>query len=134
MDITKQQRAIVDALEDVKAQDIKVFNTTHLTGLFDRVIIASGTSNRQTRGLASSVEDKAREIGLQVIATEGQETGEWVLVDIGDIVVHIMQPAIRTYYNLEEIWGDKPVHMKLAAESKRIPLAPIQHSASLDDA
>jgi ribosome-associated protein len=134
MDITKQQRAIVDALEDVKAQDIKVFNTTHLTGLFDRVIIASGTSNRQTRGLASSVEDKAREIGLQVIATEGQETGEWVLVDIGDIVVHIMQPAIRTYYNLEEIWGDKPVHMKLAAESKRIPLAPMQHSASLDDA
>lgn len=134
MDITKQQRAIVDALEDVKAQDIKVFNTTHLTGLFDRVIIASGTSNRQTRGLASSVEDKAREIGLQVIATEGEETGEWVLVDIGDIVVHIMQPAIRTYYNLEEIWGDKPVHMKLAAESKRIPLAPMLHSSSFDDA
>ena len=134
MDINKQQRAVIDALEDVKAQDIKVFNTTHLTGLFDRVIIASGTSNRQTRGLASSVEDKAREIGLQVIATEGEETGEWVLVDIGDIVVHVMQPAIRTYYNLEEIWGDKPVHMKLAAESKRIPLAPKQHSSSFDDA
>jgi ribosome-associated protein len=133
MDITKQQRAIVDALEDVKAQDIKVFNTTHLTGLFDRVIIASGTSNRQTRGLASSVEDKAREIGLQVIATEGQETGEWVLVDIGDIVVHIMQPAIRTYYNLEEIWGDKPVHMKLAAESKRVPLAQIPYPSFEDE-
>jgi ribosome-associated protein len=133
MDITKQQRAIVDALEDVKAQDIKVFNTTHLTGLFDRVIIASGASNRQTRGLASSVEDKAREIGLQVIATEGEETGEWVLVDIGDIVVHIMQPAIRTYYNLEEIWGDKPVHMKLAAESKRVPLSQMQHSSFEDE-
>ncbi len=133
MDITKQQRAIVDALEDVKAQDIKVFNTTHLTGLFDRVIIASGTSNRQTRGLASSVEDKAREIGLQVIATEGEETGEWVLVDIGDIVVHIMQPAIRTYYNLEEIWGDKPVHMKLAAESKRVPLPQMQHPSFEDE-
>jgi ribosome-associated protein len=133
MDITKQQRAIVDALEDVKAQDIKVFNTTHLTGLFDRVIIASGTSNRQTRGLASSVEDKAREIGLQVIATEGEETGEWVLVDIGDIVVHIMQPAIRTYYNLEEIWGDKPVHMKLAAESKRVLLSQMQHSSFEDE-
>jgi len=133
MDITKQQRAIVDSLEDVKAQDIKVFNTTHLTGLFDRVIIASGTSNRQTRGLASSVEDKAREIGLQVIATEGEETGEWVLVDIGDIVVHIMQPAIRTYYNLEEIWGDKPVHMKLAAESKRVPLSQMQHSSFEDE-
>jgi ribosome-associated protein len=133
MDITKQQRAIVDALEDVKAQDIKVFNTTHLTGLFDRVIIASGTSNRQTRGLASSVEDKAREIGLQVIATEGEETGEWVLVDIGDIVVHIMQPAIRTYYNLEEIWGDKPVHMKLAAESKRVPMSNMRHSSFEDE-
>jgi len=133
MNITKQQRAIVDALEDVKAQDIKVFNTTHLTGLFDRVIIASGTSNRQTRGLASSVEDKAREIGLQVIATEGEETGEWVLVDIGDIVVHIMQPAIRTYYNLEEIWGDKPVHMKLAEDSKRVPMSQMQHSSFEDE-
>lgn len=125
MNITKQQRAIVDALEDVKAQNIKVFDTTHLTGLFDRVIIASATSNRQTRALASSVEDKARKIGLQVIAVEGLETGEWVLVDIGDIVVHIMQPVIRDYYNLEEIWGGKLVRLKLAEESKRIPQSKI---------
>lgn len=123
MNITKQQRAIVDALEDVKAQDIKVFDTTHLTGLFDRVIIASATSNRQTRALASSVDDRAREIGLQIIAKEGLETGEWVLVDVGDIVVHIMQPAIRAYYNLEEIWGGKLVRVKLADESKRVPSA-----------
>ena len=95
MDITKLQRVVVDALEDVKAQDIKIFNTTHLTSLFDRVIIASATSNRQTRALASSVSDKTREAGGFVIATEGEETGEWVLVDLGDIVVHIMQPAIR---------------------------------------
>ena len=123
MNITKQQRAIVDALEDVKAQDIKVFDTTHLTGLFDRVIIASATSNRQTRALASSVDDRAREIGLQIISKEGLETGEWVLVDVGDIVVHIMQPAIRAYYNLEEIWGGKLVRVKLADESKRVPSA-----------
>lgn len=119
MDITKLQRVVVDALEDVKAQDIKVFNTTHLTSLFDRVIIASATSNRQTRALASSVSDKTREAGGTVIATEGEETGEWVLVDLGDIIVHIMQPAIRVYYNLEEVWGGKAVRMKLAADSTR---------------
>lgn len=119
MDITKLQRAVVDALEDVKAQDIKVFNTSHMTSLFDRVIIASATSNRQTRALASSVTEKVKAIGGEIIATEGEETGEWVLVDAGDIVVHIMQPAIRAYYNLEEVWGDKPVRMKLAPESTR---------------
>ena len=119
MDIQKMQRIVVDALEDVKAQDIKVFNTTHLTSLFDRVIITSATSNRQTRALASSVMEKAKENGMEVIATEGEETGEWVLVDLGDIVVHIMQPAIRAYYNLEEVWGGKPVRMKLLPESTR---------------
>ncbi len=118
MDIRKQQRAIVDALEDVKAQDIQVYNTQELTGLFDRVVIASATSNRQTRALAKSVEDKARELGIAIIATEGLETGEWVLVDLGDIVVHIMQPAIRQYYNLEEIWGGKPVRMKIVSQGK----------------
>jgi ribosome-associated protein len=120
MDIKKQQRAVVDALEDVKAHDIRVFNTESLTGLFDRVVIATATSNRQTRALAKSVEDKARDKGMVVVATEGLDTGEWVLVDLGDIVVHIMQPAIRQYYNLEEIWGAKPVRMKLA-QSKPMP-------------
>jgi ribosome-associated protein len=115
MDIKKQQRAVVDALEDVKAQDIQVYNTQELTSLFDRVVIATASSNRQTRALAKSVEDKARQTGMVVIATEGLETGEWVLVDLGDVVVHIMQPAIRQYYNLEEIWGGKPVRMKLAS-------------------
>ena len=113
MDINKQQRAVIDALEDVKAQDIKVFDTTEITSLFDRVIIASATSNRQTRSLARHVEEKAKAIGMGVIATEGEETGEWVLVDLGDIVVHIMQPTIREYYNLEELWGEKPVRVKL---------------------
>jgi ribosome-associated protein len=113
MEITKLQRAIIDGLEDVKAQDIKVFNTTHLTALFDRVIVASGTSNRQTKALANSVRDKVKELGGDVISTEGEEVGEWVLVDCGDAVVHILQPALRQYYNLEEVWGDKPVRVKL---------------------
>lgn len=112
MDIRKLQRVIVDALEDVKGADIRVFNSTGLTQLFDRVIIASGTSNRQTRALAASVRDKVKTAGGQVVSVEGEETGEWVLVDLGDAIVHIMQPTIRTYYNLEELWGVKPVSMK----------------------
>jgi ribosome-associated protein len=115
MDIRKLQRVIVDGLEDVKAQDIRVFNTTHLTELFDRVIVASGTSNRQTKALASSVRDKVKEAGGEIVSTEGEDIGEWVLVDCGDAVVHILQPALRQYYNLEEIWGDKPVRVKLSS-------------------
>ncbi|WP_414442681.1 ribosome silencing factor [Burkholderia sp. 22PA0106] len=114
MDIRKLQRVIVDALEDVKAQDIKVFNTSHLTDLFDRVIIASGTSNRQTKALANSVRESVKEAGGEIISSEGEDTGEWVLVDCGDAVVHVLQPALRQYYRLEEIWGEKPVRMKLA--------------------
>ena len=103
MNITKLQRIIIDALEDVKGQDIEIFNVTHLTPLFDRVIIASGTSNRQTRALAMSVRDKVKEAGGTVISLEGEDSGEWVLIDCGDAVVHIMQPTIRAYYRLEEI-------------------------------
>lgn len=115
MDIRKLQRVIVDALEDVKGQDIQVFNTTQLSDMFDRVVIASGTSNRQTRALASSVAEKVKAAGGTVVSTEGEDTGEWVLVDCGDAVVHILQPTIRDYYNLEEIWGGKSVRLKSAA-------------------
>ncbi|WP_321914699.1 MULTISPECIES: ribosome silencing factor [unclassified Paraburkholderia] len=117
MDIRKLQRAIVDGLEDVKAQDIRVFNTSHLTELFDRVVVASGTSNRQTKALANSVREKVKEAGGDIVSTEGEDIGEWVLVDCGDAVVHILQPALRQYYNLEEIWGDKPVRVKLATNT-----------------
>jgi ribosome-associated protein len=103
---------IVDALEDMKGQDITVFDSTPLTALFDRVILVSGTSNRQTRSLAKNVHDKVKENGGQVYGMEGEDTGEWVLVDCGDIVVHIQQPAIREYYRLEDIWGEKPVTME----------------------
>ncbi|MGF6758263.1 ribosome silencing factor [Paraburkholderia sp. GAS42] len=130
MDIRKLQRVIVDALEDVKGQDIRVFNTTHLTSLFDRVIVASGTSNRQTKSLASSVREKVKENGGDVISTEGEDIGEWVLVDCGDAVVHILQPALRQYYNLEEIWGDKPVRIKLSTPN---PFGGARASEPLDD-
>jgi ribosome-associated protein len=113
MDLRKLQRVIVDALEDVKGQDIRVFDTRSLTDLFDRVVLATGTSNRQTRALAAQVADRVKKAGGAVISIEGEETGEWLLVDVGDAVVHIMQPAIRSYYNLEEIWGVKPVRVKL---------------------
>lgn len=115
MDIRKLQRVIVDGLEDVKAQDIAVFNTEHLSPLFERVVIASGSSNRQTKALASSVRVAVKAAGFQVMRTEGEENGEWIIVDCGAAVVHIMQPAIRQYYQLEEIWGDKPVALKAKA-------------------
>ncbi len=110
--VQKLQRAIVDGLEDVKAQDIRVFDTEHLSPLFERVIVASGTSNRQTKALAASVRDKVREDGFGKPRTEGEDNGEWIIVDCGAVVAHIMQPAIREYYRLEEIWGDKPVRLK----------------------
>lgn len=111
----KLQRAIVDGLEDVKAQDIVVFNTEHLSPLFERVVVASGTSNRQTKALAASVRDAVREAGFPKPRTEGEENGEWIIVDCGAAVVHVMQPAIRQYYRLEEIWGEKPVRLKHGA-------------------
>ena len=124
-DIQKLQRLIVDALEDVKAQDIVVFNTEHLSPLFERVIIATGTSNRQTKSLASSVRDKVREAGMPKPRLEGEDNGEWIIVDCGPAVVHIMQQAIRQYYHLEEIWGDKPVRLKLGAPKPVAPVAAV---------
>ncbi|CAN5422391.1 hypothetical protein BH10PSE17_BH10PSE17_13940 [soil metagenome] len=128
MNISRLQSVIVDALEDIKAQDIRVYNTQHLTALFDRVVIASGTSNRQTKSAAASVRDKVKQNGGDVISVEGEETGEWVLVDCGDAVVHIMQPTIRTYYALEELWGGKPVTVE------RAPVKPSRRTASEPDA
>ena len=122
MDIRKLQRAIVDGLEDVKAQNIRVFNTEHLSPLFERVIVASGTSNRQTKALAASVRDAVKAAGYAVLRTEGEDNGEWIIVDCGAAVAHIMQPTIREYYHLEEIWGDKPVALKTAA-AKGLPKA-----------
>ena len=114
-DLLKLQRAIVDGLEDIKAQDIRVFNTEHLSPLFERVIVATGSSNRQTKALAASVRDKVREAGFAKPRMEGEDNAEWIIVDCGQAVAHVMQPAIRQYYKLEEIWGEKPVRLKSAA-------------------
>lgn len=118
MDIRKLQRVIVDALEDVKAQDIVVYNTKHLTTEFERVIIATGSSNRQTRALGYNVSHEVKEAGGDVIGMEGTDTGEWVLVDCDQAIVHILQPAMREYYNLEEVWGGKKVNIKLASDKE----------------
>ncbi len=135
MDIRKLQRVIVDALEDVKAQNIVVFNTEHLSALFERVVVASGTSSRQTKSLASSVREAVKTAGYPVPRTEGEGNGEWIIVDCGAAVVHVMQPTIRDYYHLEEIWGDKPVNMKIATGTTKLvkaaePDAPAKKAAA----
>jgi len=126
-DTQKLQRAIVDGLEDVKAQDIQVFDTEHLSALFERVIIASGTSNRQTKALAASVRDAVREAGFPKPRIEGEANGEWIIVDCAQAVVHIMQPSFRTYYHLEELWGEKPVRLKFGAVKPAVKVpAPVK--------
>ncbi len=120
MDIRKLQKIVVSALEDIKGKDIEVINTTKLTSMFDRVIIASGDSNRQVKSLARNVQDKVREAGAEILSTEGEEGGEWVLVDLGDVVVHVMQPQVRQYYNLEELWQATPAQRRKAVEQTHI--------------
>jgi ribosome-associated protein len=119
MDIRRKQRAVVDALEDIKARDIAVFNTTHLQAMFDRVVIATGESSRQLKALADNVQRKLKALGSRVYGVEGEAGGEWVLVDLGDVVVHIMHPAVRSFYNLEEIWGGKRVRLGPRAKAAR---------------
>ena len=111
------QYLIIDALEDVKGQNILVFDTSEKSNFFDRVIIVSGVSNRQTRALAKSVADKLKKKEGVNCHLEGEDNGEWVLVDCGDVICHIMQPMIREYYNLEEIWGSKPITIKSIKDS-----------------
>ena len=129
-DVQKLQRAIIDGLEDVKAQDIAVFDTEHITSLFERVIIASGTSNRQTKALAASVRDAVRDAGFAKPRIEGEENGEWIIVDCGAAVAHIMQPTIRQYYHLEELWGDKPIKLKLGAPAPLVKAAKVDAQAA----
>ena len=116
MDIRRKQRAVVDALEDIKGRDIVVFNTERLSPFFERVIIASGDSTRQVKALADNVQEQLRKLGAKVHGVEGGDTAEWVLVDLGDVIVHVMHPTTRLTYNLEELWGGKDVKMKREPE------------------
>jgi ribosome-associated protein len=120
-DTQKLQRAVVDGLENVKAQDIKVFDTEQISALFERVIIASGTSNRQTKALAASVRDRVKAAGFAPPRVEGEDNGEWIIVDCGPVVAHIMQPTFRQYYHLEELWGERPLRLKLGAPAVKKP-------------
>ena len=124
MDIRTKQRAVVEALEDVKGRDIVVFNTARMPSMFERVVIASGDSNRQVKALADRVQERIVELGSRVYGVEGEKAGEWVLVDLGDVVVHIMHPAVREFYNLEEVWGGKPVRLANRTKVKRITKRP----------
>ena len=118
MDTIHLEKIVVAALEDIKGKDIEIIDTSKLTPLFERIIVASGDSNRQVRSLARNVEDKLREAGAEILSTEGEDAGEWILVDVGSVVVHIMQPAVRAYYNLEELWGGKgPARVRKAASA-----------------
>ena len=101
----EKTQAVVAALEDVKANDITVLDTSKYSSMFERMVIASAQSTRQTKALADNVVDKMRERGEMVLGMEGADPGEWILVDLGEVVVHIMQPAVRAYYNLEELWS-----------------------------
>lgn len=130
--LQKLQRAIVDGLEDVKAADIQVFNTEHLSPLFERVIIASARSARQTRALANSVSQQVQARGFDKPRIEGEDNAEWIIVDCGTAVVHVMQPTIRQYYDLEGIWGEKPVRMRLGGKTD--PARPAAEQAPVADA
>lgn len=118
MDIRKLQKLVVGALEDIKGKDIEVINTTKLTSMFDRLVIATGDSNRQVKALARNVQEKVREAGGDIVSIEGEDAGEWVLVDLGDLVVHVMQPSVRQYYNLEELWQATPAQRRKLVEQQ----------------
>ena len=121
MDLRKKQRVVVDALEDIKGRDIQVFDTARMPSMFERVVIASGDSTRQVKALADNVQEKVRESGARVYGVEGAGASEWILVDFGDLVVHIMHPTVRGFYRLEEIWGGKKVALRRAAAEKLPP-------------
>ena len=101
-----KKKLVISALEDIKARDIQAIDVRRVTSIFDWIIVASADSARQTKALARHVRDVLKESGSAIVGTEGEESGEWILVDAGDVVAHVMQPAVREYYNLEELWGE----------------------------
>ncbi|GGY15919.1 ribosome silencing factor [Paludibacterium paludis] len=117
MEIEDIAKLAVEALEDVKGKDIIDLDTSELTSLFQRLIVCTGDSNRQVKALANSVAVKLKEAGVELVGTEGQEFGEWILVDAGDVVVHVMLPAVRDYYDIEALWGgEKPSFVPTGAK------------------
>ena len=129
MTLAKLVKIVVAALEEIKAHDIEALDVTRITTLFDRMIIASGDSNRHTRAIANYVVEKVKAGGGTVYGMEGEQTGEWVLVDLGDVLVHIMQTTVRAHYNLEELWAEakkKKINKAIAgAGENKVPLEPV---------
>jgi ribosome-associated protein len=113
--LDKLQEVAVAAHEDIKARDIEVIDVRPQTSLYDTMVIASADSNRQVKALANHVREKLKEAGAPILGVEGESVGEWILVDAGDIVVHVMQPAVRAYYNLEELWAPQAPRQRRAA-------------------
>jgi ribosome-associated protein len=135
MDIRRKQRAVVEALEDIKGRDVVVYDVSRQPSIFERVIIATGDSTRQVAALAGNVQEKLKAIGAKVYGVEGERSSDWVLVDLGDVVVHVMHPTVRANYNLEEIWGVKPVRLRAAppaagAARKKAPRKPASVGAA----
>jgi ribosome-associated protein len=120
-----RKKLVIAALEDIKARDIQAIDVRKVTAIFDWIVVASAESARQTKALARHIRDELRAAGCTIVGSEGEDTGEWILVDAGDVVAHVMQPAVREYYNLEELWGegrfDKVVNSSVpVARAKRV--------------
>lgn len=129
-----KKKLVISALEDIKAHDIQAIDVRKVTSIFDWIIVASAASARQTKALARHVEERLKESGSLIIGTEGEESGEWILVDAGDVVAHVMQPAVREYYNLEELWSegrfDKIVNSTAPVPAARRPAPGTKRAAA----
>lgn len=119
MRLDKLVKATVVALEDIKGRDIVVLNVTSMTSLFDRMIIASADSVRQTKALSNNVKQKLKALGAKIYGVEGERSGEWILVDLGEVIVHIMQPAVREYYDLEQLWRSQKAPVRRLKPAKQ---------------
>jgi len=129
-----KKRLVIEALDEIKAHDIQAIDVRKVTSIFDWIIVATADSARQTKALARHVRDRLKESGSSIVGVEGEETGDWVLVDAGDIVAHVMQPEVRSYYALEELWGDgrfdKVVNSTAPVEARRRRVASTRGKAA----
>jgi ribosome-associated protein len=120
-----KKKLVIAAMEDIKAHDIQAIDVRNVTAIFDWIVVASADSARQTKALARHVRERLKEAGSTIVGVEGEESGEWVLVDAGDVVAHVMQPAVRSYYNLEELWAegkfDKVVNSSAPVAARKAP-------------
>ena len=129
-----KKKLVIEALDDIKAHDIQAIDVRKLTSICDWIIVASADSARQTKSLARHVRDRLRESGSSIVGVEGEGTGEWILVDAGDVIAHVMQPAVRSYYNLEELWSegrfDKLVNSSAPVKTRKRRAPPARRTSA----